>query len=357
MTERVSGPGAPASSVCAITVSHAPERRDRDAYVEAHPGATLYHLSAWQRIVAETLGHTPHDLIAYDGDRVIGVLPLVLMRSRLFGRLLVSLPFVNSGGVLADSPEAERALVAKAVALAEREGVEHLELRHVEDRPLGLVTRAHKVTFRLGLPKDPDRLWAGFPAKLRSQIRKPEKEGLVARVGGAEELDAFYRVFAANMRDLGTPVLPRRFFETILERLPEAARVVVVRRGPMPLAAAVLLSFHGEIEVPWASSLRRYNALGANMLCYWTALRHAAETGHRRFDFGRSTPDSGTARFKAQWGAEAVPLHWHYWLAPGRTLPDVSQANPRFSRIAQLWQRLPLALANRIGPRIIRHVP
>jgi FemAB-related protein (PEP-CTERM system-associated) len=271
--------------------------------------------------------------------------------------MLVSLPFLNYGGVLADSPAIERALVAEAVALAEREGVRHLELRHAEDRALGLVTRRNKVTFRLELPKDPDRLWTGFPAKLRSQIRKPEKEGLVARVGGAEELDAFYRVFAVNMRDLGTPVYPRRFFRTILERLPEAARLVVVRRGTQPLAAAFLLSFRGLLEVPWAASLRPYNTLGANMLAYWTALRHGCETEHRRFDFGRSTPDSGPARFKAQWGAEAVPLHWHYWLAPGRSLPDVSPTSPRFHRAVQLWRRLPLALANLVGPRIVRHVP
>ena len=289
-----------------FSVARDPDPSEWDTYVNAHPAATLYHLGGWQRVLADTFGHESIQLIAREAGRPAGVLPLVLLRSRLFGRMLVSLPFMNYGGVLADSPEIERALVTEAVALAKREGVERLELRHVDDRPLGLVTRRHKVTFRLELPKDPDRLWAAFPAKLRSQIRKPEKEGLVARVGGAEELDAFYRVFAVNMRDLGTPVYPRQFFQATLDRLPEAARVVVVRRGTVPLAAAFLLSFRGDLEVPCASSLRRYNALGANMLSYWTALRHACETGHTRFDFGRSTPDSGPARFKAQWGAEAV---------------------------------------------------
>jgi FemAB-related protein (PEP-CTERM system-associated) len=328
-----------------------------DAYVSQHAEATAFHLAGWPQVVADCFGHRTFGLTAWQGGALTGVLPLVLMASRVFGRFLVSLPFFDYGGVLADNAETERALVAQAVVLAGEAGAAHLELRHVRARDLGLQSRTHRVSMRLPLPADPEALWQGFKGKLRSQIRRPGKEGCVARIAGPEALESFYRVFAVNMRDLGTPVYPKAFFARMLAAMPDRTRLCVVERGGEPVAAAFLVSFRGQLSVQWASALRRYNALSPNMLLYWTVLEHACRSGHQVFDFGRSTPGSGTYRFKEQWGASPQPLSWDYWLPAGGALPDLNYANPKYAVAIRLWQRLPVAVANVLGPRIIKHVP
>jgi FemAB-related protein (PEP-CTERM system-associated) len=333
------------------------DRAAWDRYVGQQPEATAFHLAGWPEVLADCFGHRTFGLTAWQDGTLTGVLPLVLMSSRMFGRFLVSLPFFDYGGVLADDAATERALVDRAVALTRELGAAHLELRHVRTRDLGLQARTHRVSMRLPLPADPDVLWQGFKGKLRSQIRRPGKEGCVARIGGAEDLDAFYRVFAVNMRDLGTPVYPKAFFARILAILPEHTRLCVVERGGEPVAAAFLISFRHQLAVQWASALRRYNTLSPNMLLYWAVLEHACRSGHTLFDFGRSAPGSGTYRFKEQWGAQPLPLSWDYWLPEGRPLPDLNYANPRYAAAIRLWQRLPVAVANVLGPRIIKHVP
>ena len=187
-------------------------------------------------------------------------------------------------------------------------------------------------------------------------MRKAEKAGLTTEVGGVEELDAFYSVFARNMRDLGTPVYSRRFFAAILSAFPDTARVFVVRLGSLPIAAAITIQWRDSIEVPWASSLRAHSDKSPNMLLYWTMLKTAIGAGASRFDFGRSTPDEGTFHFKRQWGAVPQPLVWEYAGLDGAP-PDQSPKNPRFRLAIALWQRLPLAVANRIGPIVVRNIP
>ena len=328
-----------------------------DDYARTHPESSVYHLSGWRRVIEETFGHRTFYLIARDDSQVIGLLPLVLMESLIFGRFLVSLPFFNYGGVVANSAVVEQALVAQAMAIAGRERVQHMELRHAEEKALGLVTRTHKVSLRLDLPKRASDLWAGFKAKLRNQIRKPQKEGFTARIGGIEDLDHFYRVFATNMRDLGTPVYPKRFFRAILQAFRDTTRICTTFLGDTPVAAGFLVSFRREMEIPWASSLRRYNSLSPNMLLYWTALSYACESGHERFDFGRSTPGGTTHRFKEQWGAKPVPLSWQYWLKDGNGLPNLSPDNARYQHAIRLWQRLPVRVANVVGPRVVKYLP
>lgn len=328
-----------------------------DAFVRAHRRARAYHLMGWGRVIEQTFGYPTIYLLASRDGEPVGVLPLVLMKDIFFGGRLVSLPFLPYGGALAVDAEVEQALVTEAVAIAEGEGARHLELRETETRPLSLRPRRHKVTMRLELPHAADQLWGAFKSKLRSQIRKPQRDGLSARVGGLEDLDHFYSVFAFNMRDLGTPVYPKAFFRAILEEFPDSTRLCTAFCEGRAVAAALLVSFKGELEIPWASSLRPYRATSANMLLHWTALRYACESGHDRFDFGRSTPHGGTYRFKAQWGARPAPLCWYYWLADGRDLPTVSPDNPRYQPAIRVWRRLPLRLTTLLGPRIIKYVP
>jgi len=336
----------------------APSDAAWDTYVNTHANATGYHLLAWRQVIDCVFGHRTFYLYAKDAEGSIrGVLPLAFLSSRLFGRFLVSLPFLNYGGVLASDAESERALLERAVELASEVGARHIELRHGPQLGSRWIDRQHKVSMRLELPGDFASLWKGFSAKLRSQVRRAEKEGISCRIGGMEILDDFYTVLTRNMRDLGTPVQGRNFFANILQAFPDAARVAAVYLKDRVVAAGFLYAFRDMLEIPWASSDRRYNRLAPNMLLYKSVLEYACERRFRVFDFGRSTPDSGTYKFKEQWGAQPVGLHWYYWLAEGDTLPDLSPSNSKFRLAISVWRRLPLAVSRRLGPNIVRYIP
>lgn len=328
-----------------------------DAYVSAHPLGSSYHRAAWLDVISRAFGHSTKYLTAEAEGRVVGVLPLVFFRSRLFGRFTVSMPFLNYGGVLADAPPIEQALVTRAIEETRRTDGSHLELRHTRQQFDTLTPKRHKVAMTLRLESDAERQWNALDRKVRNQVRKGEKSGLQADSGSAELLTDFYAVFAHNMRDLGTPVYDRRFFDEVLAVFPNHSRLFIVRSGRRPLAAA-LVHWHGRtIEVPWASALRESNSVSANVFLYWQMLRFAVERGFQTFDFGRSTPDEGTYKFKAQWGARPQELVWEYWTAEGHDMPALNPANPKFGLAIRAWQRLPVRVATALGPRIVRNIP
>lgn len=327
------------------------------AYVDAHVDGTAYHLWEWKRIFEHAFGHQTIRLVARREGIVVGVLPVVDFRSWLFGRFLVSLPFVNYGGVLASDAVAARALLDEAAVLASTLKARHVEMRHCRRQFDHLPVRSHKVAMRLSLEADPDAMWRRLDRKVRNQVRKAEKSGLTAKMGGLEHLDDFYAVFARNMRDLGTPVYSKRFFAEVLGTFPDRTRLVLVYSGRRVVAGALSLSYRGSMEVPWASSLREYSAFCPNNLLYWTAISQAIRDGMTRFDFGRSTPDAGTYHFKRQWGAEPEPLYWEYALGERAGLPDQGPANAKFAVFIRLWKRLPVALTTIVGPSIVRVIP
>jgi len=327
-------------------------------YVDAAPEATCYHRWGWKRVVERTFGVRTHYLAATAGDGTIcGVLPLALLSSVAFGRFLVSLPYFNYGGVCAADERVAAALVARAAELARDLGAKHVEFRNVRPDACTLPVKTSKVSMRLALPADGNTLWNSFPSKLRSQIKRPQKAGMTARFGGLDVLDDFYAVFAVNMRDLGTPVYSRRFFENILREFPESASICVVYADRTPVAAGFVIGFRDMLEIPWASSLREFNSQSPNMLLYWSILEHACERGYRVFDFGRCTVNEGTYRFKEQWGARPVQLYWHYWLKNGGSLPEINPHNPRYAAAIRMWQRLPVRVATLLGPSIVKHLP
>jgi FemAB-related protein (PEP-CTERM system-associated) len=329
--------------------------RDRwDAFVRRQAGASGYHEWAWREIFERSFGHRTVYLAAWRDDRIDGVLPIVDMRSLIFGRFLTSLPFVNYGGVLASSDEARRALVGAARDLACSRGCRHLELRHAGRRVPDAPVRQHKVAMRLPLAPN---LWERFDRKVRNQVRKAEKSDLTVESGGANLLPEFYGVFARNMRDLGTPVYSRTFFREVLRAFPDRARVIVVRQQTKPVAAGIAYRTGSTVEMPWASSLREFNPLCPNHLLYWHAIETAIADGCDTFDFGRSTPGGGTFKFKEQWGAEPVPLHWEYPYLANGALPDQGPTNPKFQAAIALWQKCPLWLANTVGPFVVRGIP
>ena len=334
------------------------EIRAWDTYVLSSPLSNGYHLSGWRRVIEEAFGHqTYYFLVQGPEGTVQGVAPLVLLASRGFGRFLVSLPFVNYGGVIAEAHEVRSRLEECIIEQARAVNADHVELRHEEVTNTSWVSTERKVSMRLSLPNSYEKLLQGFPSKLRSQVRRAQKEGMTVRVGGSDCLDEFYAVFSRCMRDLGTPVYAKGFFGKILQVFPKETRICVVSHGETPVAAGFLYGFRSSLEIPWAASDKRFNKLAPNMLLYGTALEYACQQGFQIFDFGRSTPESGTYRFKAQWGAQPKQLHWYYWMRDKNQVPQLNPQNPKYALAIRLWQKLPVAVANILGPHIVKHLP
>jgi FemAB-related protein (PEP-CTERM system-associated) len=337
-------------------IEHASDA-DWDAFVATHPAACAYHYSGWPRLIGRTFGHETRMLAAYDGPAITGVLPLVVMRSRLFGRFVVSLPFLNAGGMLTGDPGAAQALVGAAVEIARKTRAEYLELRHTSRLCPQLIERRHKVAMSVQLQETVEEQWSVLDRKIRNQVRKAERSGLSVQAGGSELLRSFYDVFVRNMRDLGTPVFPFRLFEETLKTFPKSTHVFCVYKDHRPLAGAIAHVRGTWVEVIWASALREFSPLCANTLLYWHMMQAAIGAGCRTFEFGRCTPDEGPFHFKRQWGASPHPLVWEYWSRSGALTVDASPNNPRYARAVELWRRLPLPVTAALGPRIVRGIP
>ncbi|MEO8678639.1 MAG: FemAB family XrtA/PEP-CTERM system-associated protein [Vicinamibacterales bacterium] len=338
-----------------ITAGASPEQWD--AFVGQHPVASRYHVWGWRQVFENAFGHETVYLAARHAGAIVGVLPLVIFRSRLFGKFAVSLPFVDGGGLVASDPTVRGLLVDRARTIAAERGLSHVELRHTARLMPELPVRQHKVGMALPLEPDAERAWAALDRKVRNQIRKAEKSGLVARRGGVELLDAFYDVFARNMRDLGTPVYSPAFFRHVLSTFADTASVFLVEQDTTVVAAGIALAHRQVLAVPWASSLREFRAQSPNNLLYWRIIEHAIAQKMTTFDFGRSTPGEGTFQFKEQWGAQPSPLYWEYVLSPGAELPDLTTKSPRFQAAIATWKRLPVPLTRWLGPHIVRSIP
>jgi len=316
-----------------------------------------------------------------NANSVVGILPLVHINHIIFGNSLISMPFLDYGGVLADSENAERTLVDQAIKLGKKRKARHIELRHIEPlpwideiswlnqegpnntinpinttNPLSCVTKTHKVRMLLELPDSSEELIQSFKSKLRSQIKKPLKEGLKEKVGGLELLNDFYRVFSINMRDLGSPVHSKTLMTNILLEFPGRSKIVVIYKDGRPFAASIIIGFKDTLENPWASALRRYRKFGPNMLLYWTMLEYASNSGFKYFDFGRSSLSEGTYKFKEQWGSKPITLHWHYISLDGKPIHMGMSEKSKFTKGIKTWQKLPTPVTTIIGPRIRKYI-
>ena len=327
-----------------------------DRFVTGDRDSTFCHLAGWRYIMTHALGRECEYLVAEDDSGVWrGVLPLVHVRG-LLGHFLVSMPFLDDGGPLGGTV-ARELLSDSAVERAKASGAKLLELRSRQAVTGNVTTSGRKVSVRLSLPSTVEDLWATtFKAKLRSQVRRPSKEGMTARTGAAE-LPAFYQVFSRNMRDLGTPVLPMRFFEEQLRLFGEGVLITVVySNSGEPAAASCCFAWRDELYVTWASSVREFNKLSPNMLLYSSMMESAIQRKLGVFNFGRSTPGASTHRFKQQWGGEDVPLPWAYWSRTG-DVGTPSPDKPVFRVATAVWSRIPVAVANRVGPWLARQLP
>ena len=320
--------------------------------------APLSRHPEWLNVLREGLQQEVFALEVRMHDETCGFLPLAFIDTMLFGRFLVSLPYLSSNGVIADAPDVQSLLVGRALELADELDVNHLELRHERpvEHPALDGELSSKVHMRMELPDTPEALWKGFDAKVRNQIRKGEKNGFRIEWGGEELLEPFYTVLSRNMRDLGTPVYGRGLFSAILNTFPDDAEIAVVWDGETPVASALLLHGSGWTEVPTASSLREYNSSCANMMLYRHLLDRAIARGQEIFDFGRSTTDGPTFKFKRQWGAEPAPATWQYALRNGE-LDSMRPDNPRYGQMIRFWRKLPVRLTRVLGPSIVRGIP
>ena len=325
-------------------------------FVEKHIDCSNYHRWGWKHVIEESFHWPTFYLMASAGNRVEGILPLVWQKSRMFGSFLTSLPFLNCGGVVAETAAAKEALVAEAIALAKRFRAKYLELRHRNDPQLDLPTKTHKVAMILPVQADTEKMWSTLPHKVRTDIRKGMKSGLTSEFGG-QFLDEFHAVFARNMRDLGTPVYSRRFFSEMLKNFPTDTHICIVRHDGKAVAASFLTGYRGLLEAGWSSSLYSYASMRPNMFLYWKILCFAGEHGYEVFDFGRSTIGSGTHRFKKQWASQEIPLHWVYWVPDGAKLPEINKENSRYRLAIRLWQKLPVAVTKLVGPHIVKCLP
>lgn len=317
------------------------------------------HREAWITSVSKGLRQRVFLVRARCDDRTVGVLPLHLVSGPLFGRFLVSVPYLNTGGVWASDQQTACRLIDRACELADELNVRYLELRHecpVLKHPQLNFQRTDKVHMRMALPSTVNSIMASLKSKVRSQVKKAGEYGFSVEFGGAELLNEFYTVFARNMRDLGTPVFPRKLFATILEEFRQNAELCIVRKDRQPVAGGLLVHCEGVSEVPSASCLREFNSMNANMLMYRYLLERSVERGSQLFDFGRSSEGSGTYKFKAQWGAQPHPAVWQYSVRrddPSDMRPDAEGKK----RLVEIWQRLPVWITKLIGPAIARGIP
>ena len=337
-----------------IQVDLCRDSRTWDEYVAADPRATSYHRWRWKDVIEQVFRHRGFYLEATDQHRITGILPLFEINSLLFGHFLLSMPFTSYGGVLASDPESEAQLLSTAIGLARELRADRIELRQLTDAGQEWHSESEKVLMKVTLPKAPEELFARLTPRLRTKIRSAMKQGMSVTWSGAEGIRDFYFVFSRNMRNLGTPVYPVSWFQRYMAATVSESRILTVWEGSEPVATTLIHSFRDTMEMPWIASTpgaRRHNS-GA--LLYWTALGWAIANGFRSADLGRCTPGSGTHRFKQQWHCEEVPLNWQVWSRAGAETHSLHADDPRFGFAVAAWKHLPLAIANGIGPRIVR---
>ena len=317
-------------------------------------GATIFHDPRWGELMKMVYGNQQYYLTACRGGKVVASLQLVHQKSIFFGSRLSSLPYFDAAGVLGDDLQARSELLSAARELSSELKAESVEIRQADPIDQSLPTRTDKVSMRLRLPDDPDQAWSDLKAKVRNQVRKAETAGLVCQQGGVELIGQFHALYTENMRNLGSPPHSRRFFEAIFEKFGDLSRVFIVYNPQRkPVAGSFTLADRHGLRVPWAASDYRFRSDCPNMLLYWEMIKQACLHPSRCFDFGRGTRDSGTYRFKRQWGSQEQPLYWQYLLGPGQEMPSLKPDSPKYRFLVACWRKLPVSVAKLLGPRII----
>jgi FemAB-related protein (PEP-CTERM system-associated) len=336
-----------------LTLDDAEGARRWDAFVQACPEATFFHLSGWQRILRRQFGHEGYFFYAEQDGRIEGVLPLAENKSRLFGHALVSLPFAVYGGVAAPSAQAADALEQAARETARQLKVEHLEMRNCIRRHEDWPHQDLYVTFRKEILPEEEANMLAIPRKQRAMVRKGIKNQLKAEIDPS--VDRFFALYADNVHRHGTPAMPKRYFQALLDEFGDAAEVLVVssEQGE-PLSAVLSFYFRDEVLPYYAGDAVAARDLAANDFKYWELMRRACARGLKVFDYGRSKQGTGSFAFKKNWGFEPTPLHYEYCLYRRDAVPQNNPSNAKYQLMIKAWRRLPIGVANWLGPHIVR---
>lgn len=325
---------------------------DWDSFVRACPDATFFHLSAWKEVIEHAFGHETHYLYATAAGRIVGILPLGHIKSRLFGNALISTPFCVYGGAAAESEEARVALEDFAAELARELGVDYLELRNQSRRREGWATKELYVTFKKAIDPDPEANMLAIPRKQRAMVRKGVKAGLVAEHD--QTIERFFTAYATSVRNLGTPVFPRRFFETLKRVFGDECGLLTVTKNGRLVCSVMSFYFRDQVLPYYGGGTAEARAVAGNDFMYWELMRDACERGLRLFDFGRSKDGAGSFSFKKNWGFAPEPLNYQFQLIKAEKVPEVNPLNPKYRLFVNMWRHLPLPVANCIGPAISR---
>jgi FemAB-related protein (PEP-CTERM system-associated) len=344
----------PAEAAALQVRAYQPADRVRwDEFVAHCPEATFFHRSGWSEVLESCFGHRPHYLVAERGPQIVGVLPLAQVKSLFFGHALVSLPFCAYGGVAAIDAEAVRALHVAARDLGRNLGVDHLELRDRIVREPTWPKQDLYVTFRGPIRPEVDANLSSIPRKQRAMVRKGIAAGLESRID--DSVDRFFSLYADNMHRQGTPALPRRYFEALGRAFGgDCEMLTVVTPQGQPLSSVLSFYFRDEVLPYYAGDVPDARDVAANDFKYWELMRRACERGYRVFDYGRSKRGTGSFDFKKHWGFEPAPLAYEYCLYRGDRIPEHNPLNPKYRLMIALWRRLPRAVANALGPRVVR---
>lgn len=341
----------PALVVSSLTDS---DRAEWDRFVLACPEATFFHLSAWHGLMETVFGHRTHFLLARRGAQVVGVLPLAQVKSLMFGHALVSLPFCVYGGAVG-AGDAVTALEAEAGVLGQRLGVQHLELRNLQLHHPDWPRQDLYVTFRKAILPDEEANMLAIPRKQRAMVRKGIKNGLLSQVD--PDVERFFALYADNVLRHGTPALPKRFFQRLQAAFGDQCEVLTVTdAGGRALSSVLTFRFRNEVLPYYAGDDFSARDLAANDFKYWELMRRACAEGYTLFDYGRSKVGTGPWSFKKNWGFEPQPLSYEYRLYKRDAIPQNNPMNPKYRAFIALWRRLPLGVANALGPHIVRNL-
>lgn len=337
----------------AVRLATSADERAWEEFVHTHPQATFFHRFGWFRVLTEAFGHRPYFFMAEQDQRIVGILPVAEVRSLLFGHKLASLPFCVYGGIVADSPEAARMLREAACDLARQQKVDALELRNHEPSESGWPVKDLYYTFRKALDPDNDVNLKGIPNRQRAMVRKGIAEGLDSEeVDGTERI---FRVYSESVRNLGTPIFSRRYLDLLRREFGRDCRVLMIRQHGEDVAGVLSFYFRNEVLPYYGGSVSRARDIrGCNHFMYWELMRRSADEGLTSFDFGRSKTGTGPFEFKKHMGFEPQPLPYEYYLVNSDTIPDVNPTNPKYQLMINVWKRLPLPVANILGPPLAR---
>ena len=326
-----------------------------DVFVMACPEATFFHRAGWQKIMRDVFRHDTYFLYAEENDHIQGVLPLGHIKSWLFGNSLTGLPFAVYGGIAALNEQAAAALECEAQQIAKRLGVAHLEWRNVNPRHKDWPTQDLYVTFRKKILDGEEANMLAIPRKQRAMVRKGIKHGLVSEIDNG--VDQFFALYADNVHRHGTPAMPKKYFKALRAEFGDDCEVLTVSTAEgRPLSSVMSFYFRDEVLPYYAGDDASARELAANDFKYWELMRRACERGLKVFDYGRSKQGSGSYSFKKNWGFEPQPLHYEYCLYKRDAIPQNNPSNTRYKLLIEAWRRMPIALANWLGPYIVSNL-